>query len=197
MPPRDRARAARAIDEFLRALGHEPAGHPDLGETGARVADAWCGELLDGEDVDVVALLRAESFVEPTPAHGPGVVALRDLEVSTVCPHHLLPAIGSALVAYVPGERVTGFGTITRVLDSLAHRLTLQERISQDVVSALMDGLGARGAACVLRLQHGCLAARGPRSHGRIETVATAGSLAPGGDLHGLVAGWLGRGKWS
>ena len=192
MPERDRARAARAIEEFLRALGHEPGGHPDLGETGARVADAWCDELLDGEAVDVAALLRAESFAESSPAGG--LVVVRDLAVATVCPHHLMPALGTALVAYAPGERVTGFGTLARALDAVAHRLTLQERIGQELVAALTTGLGARGAACVLRLRHGCLAARGPRSHAWVETVATAGTLGPGGELHALVTGWVGRG---
>ena len=103
-------------------------------------------------------------------------------------------ALGTALVAYAPGDRVVGFGSLTRALDALAHRLTLQERIGQELVAAMMDGLGARGAACVLRMRHGCLAARGPRHHGLVETVATAGSLAPGGEQAALVAGWVNRG---
>jgi GTP cyclohydrolase I len=189
MPPRDRERAARAIEEFLRALGHEPADHDDLRETGARVAEAWCNDLLAGEEIDPGALLRAESFAAP--AGGSGVVMLRDLEVATMCPHHLMPALGLAQIAYVPGERVAGLGTLARALDALAQRMTLQEHLGQFFVDAVMEALGARGAACALRLRHACLSARGRRSNAWVETLSSAGVLAPGAEMHGVLAGWM------
>jgi GTP cyclohydrolase IA len=180
LPPVDREAAARAIDDFLRALGHDPGTEPDLEGTGRRVADAWADDLLDGEAIDPVALLRAESF--PLASDGPGsLVSLRKLSIATMCPHHLLPALGTADVAYVPGGRVTGLGTLSKALDALAHRMTLQERIGEEFVAAVIEGLDARGAACRIRLRHACLSARGSRKEAWVESLATAGALAPGG----------------
>ena len=182
--PVDRARAARAVEELLRALGYDPAS-PDLRETGTRVADAWADDLVAGRDVDVPALLRAESFEASSAG---SLVVLRDTPTATICPHHLLPALGWATVAYVPGERVAGLGTLARVVDAFARRLTLQERIGEEVVSALMDVLGARGAACAIRLRHACLVARGERKEAWVESLATAGVLEPGGSHAALLA---------
>lgn len=189
MPPRDRERAARAIEEFLRALGHEPSAEPDLGETGRRVADAWIDELLAGEEGDPREILRAESFESPG---GGGLVLLRDVEVATMCPHHLMPALGTATLAYVPGGRVAGLGALARALTTLARRMTLQERISQQFVEAVDEALEARGAACALRLRHGCLSARGAQSQAWVATFSATGVLAPGGEMHALLLGQMG-----
>lgn len=178
--PIDRAGAARAINDFLAALGHPPNGHPDLAETGERVAEAWANEILDGYEVDVAATLLAESAaIDPNIERG--LVVLVDSEVVTMCPHHLMPALGFATVAYDPGQRLAGIGVITRVVDALAHRLTLQETIGEEVVRALVDHLGARGAYCHLSLRHGCLTGRGERKGARVETIASAGTLGSGG----------------
>jgi GTP cyclohydrolase I len=189
----DRAAAARAIEDFLRALGHEPEG--ELAGTGERVADAWADDLLEGEAIDAAALLREGAL--DLDAHGSGLVLVRDLAVTTMCPHHLLPAHGTATVAYLPGARVAGIGTIAHVVDVLAHRLTLQERISDDVVALLVHELGARGALCRLSLTHSCLIARGERKTGSIvETLAVAGTFAvasPDRDLAFLALASHGR----
>jgi GTP cyclohydrolase I len=171
----DREAAARAIEDFLRALGHEPVG--DLAGTGERVADAWADDLLEGEAIDAAAVLREGSM--PIDSDGAGLVVVRDLAVSTMCPHHLLPAQGTGLVAYLPGDRVAGIGALAHVVDALSRRLTLQERIGADVVAILVRELGARGALCRLTLSHACLTARGERkSSAVVETLAVAGSFA-------------------
>jgi GTP cyclohydrolase I len=171
----DREAAARAIEDFLRALGHELEG--DLKGTGERVADAWADDLLEGEAIDAAAVLREGSI--PIDAGDGGLVVVRDLAVTTMCPHHLLPAHGTALVAYVPGDRVAGIGTVAHVVDALSRRLTLQERIGADVVALLTRELGARGALCRLALTHSCLVARGERKTGAVvETLAVAGTFA-------------------
>ncbi|MFS8066531.1 MAG: GTP cyclohydrolase I, partial [Byssovorax sp.] len=90
----DRKAAARAIEDFLRALGHAPEG--ELAGTGERVADAWADDLLDGASVDAGALLREGAL--DIDAKGTGLVLVRDLTVTTMCPHHLLPAHGTATV---------------------------------------------------------------------------------------------------
>lgn len=186
----DREAAARAIEDFLRALGHEPEG--DLAGTGERVADAWADDLLEGEAIDAAAVLREGSIA--IDADGAGLVVVRDLAVTTMCPHHLLPAMGTGLVAYLPGDRVAGIGTIAHVLDALSRRLTLQERIGADVAAMLVRELGARGALCKLALTHSCLSARGERKSGAIvETLAVAGSFATASPDRELALAAIGR----
>jgi GTP cyclohydrolase I len=171
----DRSAAARAIEDFLRALGHEIEG--DLVGTGERVADAFADDLLEGESLDAAALVREGAM--PTGPHERGLVVVRELYVTTMCPHHLLPGHGKGLVAYLPGDRVAGIGTIARVLDALSRRLTLQERIGGQMVELLVNELGARGALCKLALTHTCLIARGGRKEGAVvETIALAGLFA-------------------
>ncbi|AKT36995.1 GTP cyclohydrolase I [Chondromyces crocatus] len=171
----DRKAAARAVEDFLRALGHEIEG--DLVGTGERVADAFADDLLQGDALDPAALLRDGAIAAG--AHERGLVILRDLHITTMCPHHLLPGHGTGIVAYLPGDRVAGIGAIARVVDALSRRLTLQERIGGQLVDLLVDELGARGALCKLSLTHTCLIARGERKAGTIvETLAAAGLLA-------------------
>jgi GTP cyclohydrolase IA len=170
----DRKAAARAIEDFLRALGHEPVG--ELAGTGELVADAWADDLLEGEAIDAAALLREGSLA--IDAADAGLVVLRDLAVTTMCPHHLLPAHGTALVAYLPGRRIAGIGTIAHIVDVLSRRLALQEQIGADVAALLVHELGALGALCRLSLTHSCLIARGERKHGAVvETIALAGTF--------------------
>jgi GTP cyclohydrolase I len=174
----DRRAAALAIEAFLRALGHDPAEEPELALTGERVAAAYLDELCDGYDVDVGELLRAESIVGATHA-----VALHDIAVTTVCPHHLLPAAGKASVAFGPGVgeagRLVGLGTLAKLVDAYAHRLALQEEIGQQVALALSTHLSARWAACRLVMEHACVSARGVRRHGTLaETFAFVGDPA-------------------
>jgi GTP cyclohydrolase IA len=168
----DKLAAAEAIDAFLRALGHEPVG--ELAGTGARVADAWADELLDGYQLDPAEILRDGSTDAGRGEHGPVIV--RDLSVTTVCPHHLLPAHGTATVAYVPNRRLAGIGTIARVVDAHAHRLALQEQIGEAVVRTIRHELEPHAAMCILAMTHGCLVGRGERKTGSVvETMAIEG----------------------
>jgi GTP cyclohydrolase I len=171
----DRAAAARAIRLFLEALGHDPSESPELAETPERVAEAFEQDLLSGYGVDLQALVK--SSLSPVDAGAPpGIVVVRDIAIATVCPHHLLPALGTAVVAYQPGTHVLGIGTVARLVDALARRLTLQETVGLQVTETLCARAGARGAYCRLELVHSCLAARGARQAGaRVITVATRG----------------------
>lgn len=171
----DRARAAQAIAAFLDALGFPPDSDPELAETPERVASAFMDDLLQGYGVDVPALLRAESSMSTDPSAG--LVAIHDIEVTTVCPHHLLPARGKASVVYEPGDKLAGIGTIARVVHAYSRRLSLQETIGVHIVSALVEELGAKGAACRLALVHECLASRGERQSSVTETMSYAGAF--------------------
>lgn len=172
----DRTAAANAIDAFLRALGRDPSADPDLVGTGARVTDAYVDELCAGYAIDTRALLRESVIPEAKIA---GLVVVRDLPVTTMCPHHLLPATGHAAVAMVTRDRVVGLGTIASIVDAHARRLTLQERIGEAVVSDLDAVLSPEWVGCRIVLSHGCMVARGPQARGSsVETVAFRGLTA-------------------
>ena len=174
----DRAAAARAIRDFLKALGFDPQAHEDLAETPERVTEAFADDLLSGHGVDVRDLVRKGSCEAPAAAKS-GPVAVTQIAVATVCPHHLLPALGVAHVVYLPGATLLGIGTITALVDAFARRLTLQEAIAQNVVTALMEHAGARGAYCELELEHSCLRARGERqASALVRSSARAGEFA-------------------
>ncbi len=182
----DRDRAKRGIEEFLRGLGYDPASDPDLATTSERVVDAWTRDLLAGEAIDVPAVLRDHS--SPVGSGDKGAVAVRNLATVAVCPHHLMPAIGSATVIYIPGNRIAGLGAVARVVDAFARRLVLQEMIGEQVARALVDHLGARGAVCRLSMLHSCLVARGERKHdARVDTVALCGTVTQPGPDRDLV----------
>jgi GTP cyclohydrolase I len=167
----DREAAARAIDAFLRALGRDPEREPELVGTGARVAAAYADELIAGYAVDIDALLAQAVF-----AGRSDLVIVRDVPLATTCPHHLMPAVGVATLAFAPDEHLVGVGTIARVLDAFARRLTLQEDIGERAVAAVQKHLAPLWTGCRITLTHACMTARGERTHGaRVETLALAG----------------------
>jgi GTP cyclohydrolase I len=167
----DREAAARAIEAFLRALGRDVEGEPELAGTGERVARAWAEELLEGYGVDVDGLL-AQNVIAGTSE----LVVVRGIPVATMCPHHLMPSTGEAFVAFAPGDRLVGVGAVVRVVDAFARRLALQEHLGEQIVGALQKHLRPRWAACRIVLAHACMIARGERTHGaRVETLAVSG----------------------
>lgn len=171
----DLARAARAIDEFLRAVGAPVGRDPELEGTGRRVAEAFAEDLLAGYRMDPAAILA-----DATASEAPGLVTVTGLAVTTTCPHHLMPASGVVHVGYLPGERVVGFGALGRLVDCFGRRLALQEDLGQGVADALVAHLGARGAGAVVDLAPSCLTGRGapPRAGARAVTLAFAGAMA-------------------
>jgi len=140
--------------EFLRALGQDEEA---ISATAARVTSAYADELLSGYGADVAKVIRDGS----EPAANSDPVILDDIFTATVCPHHLLVARGRALVAYEPGDRVLGLGTVARLVDVLSRRMVLQEEIAGSITRALMQHAGAKGAFCRLVLDHACLQTRG------------------------------------
>ena len=167
----NREAAARAIDDFLRALGRNPEHEPELLGTGARVAAAYADDLVSGYGVDVDALLSQNVF-----AGHSELVVVRDIPLATTCPHHLMAGTGLATVAFAPEEHLIGVGTVARLVDAFARRLALQEQIGERAVAALQKHLAPRWAACRIAMTHACMTTRGERTHGaRVETLALSG----------------------
>jgi len=135
------------------------------------VARAWTTEIVSGYRADPDRILG-----RTLPANGDDMVVVRDIPFSSVCVHHLLPFQGTAHVAYVPGGRLVGLSKIARVVDALARRLQLQERLTRQIVDALTRALRPRGAACAMEAEHLCMTVRGARKRGaRVVTFAGSG----------------------
>ena len=167
----NRALAQRAVSDLLRSLGHDPDHEPELLQTPALVVETLERDWLCGYAVDIRGLFAGASS---NTLQNSAVVVVSQISLGSLCPHHLLPAEGTATVAYLPGQILLGLGTLARLVDAYARRLTLQEQIGQNVVSALMQHGGAKAAYCRLELRHACLRLRGPRQGDTI--VATTHS---------------------
>lgn len=171
----DQGRIEAAVAELLAAIGEDPT-RPGLARTPRRVAEAYA-EYFAGLDVDPVAILR-----DGVDAAGDGergdLVLLRGLEFRSMCEHHLLPFRGVAHVGYLPGAKVVGLGRLGTVVEALAARPQLQERLGEQIADALDAGLAPRGVIVVLDAQHDCLAARDSRqTNSTTVTVASRGAL--------------------
>ena len=170
----DRARIEAAVAEILAAIGEDPS-RPGLTQTPSRVADAY-EEFFAGVGADAAAELGG-----PVPLEGGAAetVILRDIRFRSVCEHHLLPFLGVAHVAYLPGETVVGLGRIPRVIETLAARPQLQERLTEQIADTVESGARARGVLVVLDAAHSCVTSRGARqTDATTVTIAARGAFA-------------------
>jgi GTP cyclohydrolase I len=175
-PPVDRPRIEAAVTEILAAIGEDDT-REGLRATPRRVAEAYA-EFFAGLEVDAAELVRS-SAVASDPEKLGELVVVRGMALRSVCEHHLLPFVGQAHVAYVPGDRIVGLGTVPRVVDALASRPQLQERLGEEIADAFVEGLSPDGVLVVLDAVHGCVTTRGPRQVGSSTvTVASRGALA-------------------
>jgi GTP cyclohydrolase IA len=171
----------RAVADFLSAAGLDVT-QADLAETPARVASAWATGFLDGYARTPKEAL-ADTYPAPKGSRGE-LVVVTGLRFHSMCPHHLLPVEGRATLAYVPGRRVVGFGRLGALLDTLAHRLVLQETLAREVAAALAKELGSPATACVLEAHQACLRVRGEeQSEAVTHAEAYTGALRRDGAL--------------
>ena len=150
----DAPRIERAVREILAAVGEDP-DREGLEETPARVAGAYA-RLFSGIREDPLRHLDV-SFDESAR----DLVLMRGIPFVSVCEHHLLPMIGRAAAAYIPASRVIGFSEIVRLVEGLAAKPQIQERLTAEVADALHGGLGSSGSMVVMEAEHTCMAATG------------------------------------
>jgi len=169
----DTARVEAAVRELILAIGEDPE-RPGLVQTPARVAESYA-EFFSGVGRD-----PAEELAGTLPADSNGeLVILRGVEFRSICEHHLLPFRGMAHLAYAPHQRIVGLGRLPAVVDLLASRPQLQERLGEQIAGAIEQALEARGVLVVLDAVHDCVSTRGPRlAASSTVTVAARGSLA-------------------
>lgn len=168
MGPFDAARIERAVREILIGIGEDP-DRDGLRETPARVARAYA-EIFAG------LRMRADDVLTTTFDLGHDeLVLVKDIEVFSVCEHHLVPFHGVAHIGYVPGDhgRITGLSKLARLVDVFARRPQVQERLTAQVADALVGILEPRGALVVIECEHLCMSMRGVRRPGAT-TVTSA-----------------------
>jgi len=147
-------KASELVREFLRYIGEDPL-REGLQGTPERVIKTW-EFLCKGYREDVSSLMvtfDAEGYDQ--------MVLLKDIELYSICEHHLLPFFGRAHVAYIPKGRVIGVSKLARIVEVFSRRLQLQERICSQVVGVLDKYLQPRGTACVIEAEHLCMRMRG------------------------------------
>jgi GTP cyclohydrolase I len=157
--PVDLARIRRAVREILIAVGEDP-DREGLLETPDRVARMYA-EVFQGLHQNPRVHLR-KVFTQKYDE----MVIVRDICFESFCEHHLLPFTGKAHVAYIPNGKVVGLSKIPRVIDSLARRPQIQEKLTEEVADLIMSELDAQGVAVVMEASHSCMTLRGVHKPG-------------------------------
>jgi GTP cyclohydrolase IA len=160
--------AERAAGDLLRAIGADTEA-PDLVGTPRRIASSLA-ELLTPVEFSPTTFDNEGDYDE--------LVLVRDIPFQSLCMHHLLPFVGMAHVAYLPGERIIGLSKLARVVETFAHDLQLQERMTVQIADWLDRELSPRGVGVVLSAEHTCMTIRGVRKPGaKTVTSALRGAL--------------------
>ena len=164
----DHAKIEQAVRMILEAIGEDP-DRPGIADTPARVARAYdemfAGLLID--PADVISVTFDEAHDE--------IVMMRDIPFHSMCEHHLVPFMGEAHVAYLPGKegRITGLSKLARLVDVCAKRPGLQERMTTQIADALERALEPRGVLVVIEARHLCMEMRGIRKPGASTVTST------------------------
>jgi GTP cyclohydrolase I len=152
--------------EILRLLGEDP-DREGLIKTPERVAKAM-SFITKGYAQDPIAILRSAMFKEEYQQ----MVLVKDIELFSVCEHHMLPFIGKAHVAYIPNGHITGLSKIARVVECFARRLQVQERLTVQIRDSIQQALNPLGVAVVIEASHTCMQMRGVEKQRSITTTS-------------------------
>lgn len=154
-PPVDKKQIAKSVTHILRAIGEDP-DREGLLKTPTRVAGAY-EEILSGYTTDPDKLINGALFNVDYDE----MVVVKDIEFFSMCEHHMLPFFGRAHVAYLPRKKVIGLSKIPRIVDMFAHRLQVQERMTQQIAEFIQQAIKPLGVGVVVEGQHLCMMMRG------------------------------------
>jgi GTP cyclohydrolase I len=159
------------IEAIIDSIGDVPE-REGLLDTPKRVVKSW-KEIYSGytqNPEDILTTFDADDHKQ--------MVLLKDIEVFSMCEHHMLPFFGKAHVAYIPRNKIIGISKLARLVDIYARRLQIQERIGDQVTSALMEHLEPKGAACIIEAAHMCMRMRGvAKQHSIMVTSSLRGAF--------------------
>tara|TARA_B100000315_G_C14588069_1_gene594231 strand:+ start:4128 stop:4682 length:555 start_codon:yes stop_codon:yes gene_type:complete len=161
----DKPKIEKAIKMLLEAVGAN-LKVKDIAKTPKRVA-AMYEEILAGQFKDA----SSELEVVLEQKHDE-IILLKGIPLYSLCEHHLLPFLGRAHIAYIPDKRITGLSKIARVVDILARRLQVQERLTTEIASVIMKKLKPKGVMVVIEAEHLCMSMRGVKKPGTLTTTS-------------------------
>jgi GTP cyclohydrolase IA len=160
-------RLSENYKKVLGLLGEDPQ-REGLLKTPERLAKAM-QFLTQGYQLDAHAILNSAKFHEPVSE----MIVVKDIEIYSMCEHHMLPFFGKAHVAYIPNGWITGLSKVARVVDAYARRLQVQERLTVEIMNAIKETLNPLGVAVVIEAQHLCMMMRGVQKQNS-ETTTSA-----------------------
>ena len=156
----------KTYQETLSLLGEDP-NREGLIKTPERVAKAM-QFLTQGYNLDPKAIIQSAKFKE----EGSEMIIVKDIELYSMCEHHMLPFYGKAHIAYIPNGWITGLSKMARVVDVYARRLQVQERLTTQILEAIKDSLNPLGVAVVIEAKHLCMMMRGVGKQNSVTTTS-------------------------
>ena len=165
----DENTTSRLIENYkstLQLLGEDP-NREGLEKTPERVAKAM-QFLTQGYNIDANAILNSAKFHEDVSE----MIIVKDIELYSMCEHHMLPFYGKAHVAYIPNGYITGLSKIARVVDIFSRRLQVQERLTHQILNAIKETLNPMGVAVVIEASHLCMMMRGVAKQNSVTTTS-------------------------
>ena len=144
-----------SVKEILKHIGEDPT-REGLIDTPKRVRKAW-EFMCSGYDKDPNEIIKQALFTSSNDE----MVVVKDIELYSMCEHHMLPIIGKAHVAYIPNGKVIGLSKIPRVVDVFARRLQIQEQLTEQIAQAINEAINPKGVAVVIDARHMCMEMRG------------------------------------
>ncbi|MEX2014580.1 MAG: GTP cyclohydrolase I FolE [Candidatus Saccharimonadales bacterium] len=160
----------KEVRKIIEALGEDPS-RPGLEKTPKRVDEAL-RFLTQGYKMDIDKVINGAIF----PVDHNEMILIKDIEVYSMCEHHILPFAGKAHVAYIPDGRVIGLSKIARVVDLFARRLQMQERLTNQIANALNEKIKPKAVGVIIEAEHFCIMMRGAeKQHSKMVTSAMRG----------------------
>ncbi|MBN3039617.1 MAG: GTP cyclohydrolase I FolE [Candidatus Omnitrophica bacterium] len=161
----DKKKIEKAVEMVLEAVGAN-LKKKDIAATPRRVAQMY-EEILRGQNLD--ASKELDIILEQKHDE---IILLKDIPLYSMCEHHMLPFLGRAYIAYIPDKRITGLSKIARVVDILARRLQVQERLTTEIADVIMKKLKPKGVMVVIEAEHLCMSMRGIKKPGTLTTTS-------------------------
>jgi GTP cyclohydrolase IA len=165
----DEATTSGMMKNYREVLGliGEDADREGLLKTPERLAKAM-QYLTQGYQLNAQDILNSAKFHEPASE----MIVVKDIELYSMCEHHMLPFFGKAHIAYIPNGWITGLSKMARVVDVYARRLQVQERLTVEIMNAIRDSLNPMGVAVVIEAQHLCMMMRGVQKQNSVTTTS-------------------------
>ena len=179
-PTPDLKKIADLTRQLLVELGEDP-DREGLRDTPQRVARALTF-LTSGYHSTPSQVIKQASFQ----SHVNNMIILRDVEVYSLCEHHLLPFYGKCHIGYIPSEKILGISKIARIVDAFARRVQIQERLTEQIAQALQEATGALGVGVIMQCRHLCMMMRGVEKQNSVMTTSSVlGSFRKNGTTRG------------